>query len=90
MTRPRPHRVPVTRYRLAPGRIRALADRYYLAELYGVSPRTVRRRCPVAEYDKTTGAALYDNDIVARLLAPVRPRPPRSDIGRRIRARMST
>ena len=39
---------------------RVLADRQSVAELYGVSVRTVRRHCPVVAYDPGTGAALVD------------------------------
>jgi hypothetical protein len=63
---------------------RPLADGPMLAELYEVSPRTVRRHCtPVAHTTKKGGGrgggvALYDAFAAGDQLAGVAPRPERT------------
>jgi hypothetical protein len=51
---------------------RVLADRATVAELYGVSERSVRRHCPVLERDGRV--ALVDALRAEELLGDVRPR----------------
>lgn len=72
---------------------RALADRDALAELYGVSPRTIRRHCRPARHEPRTGLprglgglALYDALAAADDLATVVPRPARTAVAQRIEA----
>lgn len=73
---------------------RFLADRRFLAELLGVSTRTVRRYCQPAENalgqivtDWTTGAVLYDALAAQETLAGVAGRPERT--AQAIRARVA-
>jgi hypothetical protein len=54
-------------------RDRVLADRATVAELYGVSERSVRRHCPVLRYDG--GVGLVDALEAEDLLGGVRARP---------------
>ncbi|PKW14135.1 hypothetical protein A8926_1728 [Saccharopolyspora spinosa] len=49
-------RPPIARYRDG----RALVDRASLARLTGRSVHTIRRACPIADRDRSTGRPLYD------------------------------
>jgi hypothetical protein len=53
---------------------RALVDRASVADLYGVSERSVRRHCPVVTRDPATRAALVDALAAEEHLSGVRPR----------------
>lgn len=64
---------------------RFLADRGAVAGLYGVSERTVRRRCQPVEYDEATGVALYDAFAAETTLAGVVGRPERTAAATRAR-----
>lgn len=74
----RPIRVPVTRFVPHPDgtRMRALADRDYIAETLGYAAYTIRRYCTRHSVDPATGRALYDLDEVRQVLADagVKPR----------------
>jgi hypothetical protein len=71
---------------------RPLADREMIAELYGISQRTVRRYCTPDRYQRRRGEppgqggrALYDAYESADALASVVPRPDRTAAAQRIR-----
>lgn len=58
---------------------RLLVDRETLADMFGVSVRTVRRHCiPVTREPGHRGHALYDAQTAADLLTQVGPRPART------------
>lgn len=62
-----------------------LADREALAQLFGVSQRTIRRHCQPVDHEPQTGRprtvggrALYNAEAAAVALADVVPRPART------------
>lgn len=70
----------------------ALANAAAVAQMYGVSERTVRRYCPVVEYEERaepgTGQALYDAIAAGEHLDGIAARPDRTAAA--LRARRTT
>lgn len=61
-----------------PGQDRVYADRPAVAQLYGVSERSVRRHCPTVAVDAATRTVLVDAVAAAEHLAGVTARPNRT------------
>lgn len=68
----------INRTDVAPdGTVRTIVDRAVLSLTTGYAVATIRKHCPVLQYDEATGRAVYDRDASLALLqaSGVEPRP---------------